>query len=223
MLTVPDGVRRWVARLRRIAGVAAFWWWLGLTCQVAAWALMHDWGTPPPVWARFVVVIGPLIIDRYRLAFWLMVAGAIVFWITSLAVWVHNRPRASRSSRIWRIIAVVMAWLVSIPSLLISAVAGLVAMLLVTSNSYHALSPASPQGCRVITDTMWSMSPGTWGSVYVTRPGSFVATLLDRGGWSAPDSDTDPIREGRWLLRWDGDSGGLFVNDQATTIKCPPS
>lgn len=74
------------------------------------------------------------------------------------------------------------------------------------SNRYRVLEPHSERGCRIVISREQGGMFDAAGKVYLLNAGSELP--VDTGGrWFVSNRpDADPIRDGTWSLRWDGDN-----------------
>lgn len=88
-------------------------------------------------------------------------------------------------------------------------IAGLLAVLhsLLTLPTYHVLTPASPDGCRVVAAERTFLLAG-WGELGTSAPGDPVTFLTD--GYVTADGYR-PFTSDTYLLTWDGDRAELTI------------
>lgn len=94
---------------------------------------------------------------------------------------------------------------------------------LLFADSYHVLAPRSAAGCVVVVSFGEGMANSS-GDVYLKQPDS--PWIVDTGGnWSqVHDVTADPIREGTWLLTWQGRAAHLNIwgNNDTVEFQTPP-
>lgn len=181
-------------------------WWAGLILLCAAAAIIYGigWRVLPPL------LIGTVVVSPAMGVYTSLSAG-LCCWIGMIPLLDDDLPSTAGMLRKLRHVTAVTFTVLGLLSILPMAW-----VTQFSESQYRVLSPASPEGCHVVT-SMAPMLFGTAGYVYLSTPGSIVLHQVHTSWWSywwsnaTSETGYDPIDAGEWSLRWQGDQGHLSI------------
>jgi hypothetical protein len=198
-----------MASLAKLRSISTVLWWVGLAGF--ALPLLVITGMTP---MRPVRVVAGIVVESSVLV---VVVGAVISalcWISWLlivravrrSVTGGNHSDAGSSPR-----PLAISMLRRLRAVFIAAVMVAGVYCITFSDRYRVLEPASARGCLIVV----SREPGeifdAAGKIYLLNAGSGLP--VDTGGrWFVSNRpDADPIKDGTWSLRWDGDNAQLRI------------
>lgn len=159
--------------------------------------------TLPPL---FLGVFDGGIVIQYETVMLVLLAAEIVGWIATPIVLraAGRHPMAG----VWRklvavTVVVVVLWQIPMTLLMSFGIAV----------RWHMLTPASPDGCMVITSTDDSGMRSSGGTFWIHDPGSWVLRNTGNGWYYDENVDYDIIEDADWSLQWSGDTAVFDATD----------